>query len=145
MLTDHGGKVSYKDFQFIARQAPASEEIQRTGPFLANASRNGWANQNSIVIWTRTTKNPEMNVDGKQFIRVDNRKANELRKLTDPEKLLDAQLPKGATLDEMFGACPGGAGRVRLSYFPGKQRNQIKRTEWISTVGEKDFNRPMEA
>ena len=67
MLTDHGGKVSYRDFQFVAHQAPPLDTIPRTGPFLANTTRNSWADQDSIVIWTRTTRNPEMNLDGKSL------------------------------------------------------------------------------
>ncbi len=33
------------------------EEIK--GPFFGNGIKNGWADQNSIVIWTRLTKNKE--------------------------------------------------------------------------------------
>lgn len=139
MLTDHGGKVSYRNFQFVERKAPPVTNTPPTGPFLANATRNSWADQSSIVIWTRTTRNPEMNVEGKKFVRVDRKQHNKLRKLRDPQQLLSAQLPPNTTLDEMFGACPGAAGRVRLSYFPGKQRNRIKQTEWVTTSAESDF------
>jgi len=139
MLTDHGGKVTYKDFQFSALEAPQFEATLRAGPFLANATRNSWADQNSIVIWTRTTKNPEMLTDGKKFVGISKKKAGQLSKLKDADMLLNVQLPEGATLDEMFGACPGAAGKVRLSYFPGKQRTQTKTTQWITTSSESDF------
>ena len=139
MLTDHGGKVSYRDFQFVAHQAPPLDTIPRTGPFLANTTRNSWADQDSIVIWTRTTRNPEMNLDGKKFVNIAKKTASQLRKLTDAKKLLEVQLPKDASLDQMFGACPGNAGRVRLSYFPGKQRNKIKSTQWVKTSADRDF------
>lgn len=139
MLTDHGGKVSYKDFEFAVRDAPPTEDVPRSGPFLANATRNGWADQQSVVIWTRTTRHPEMNVDGRKFVSIDAKQANKLRKEKDANKLLKVQLPEGATLDQMFGACPGAPGRVRLSYFPGQQRNKILHTKWVNTIAESDF------
>ena len=139
MLTDHGGKVTYKDFQFIPLDAPPTDTPPRTGPFLANATRNGWADQHSIVIWTRTTRNSEMLTDGKQFVDIDQKLAGQLAKQTDADKLLSVQLPEGTTLDEMFGACPGAAGRVRLTYFPIKQRHAAKQTRWITTSAESDF------
>ena len=139
MLTDHGGKIVYKDFQFKTLAVKQTKEPSRTGPFLANATRNSWADQSSIVIWTRTTRNPEMRVDGKKFVNLSNRQASALAKETDPQKLLKSQLPDGAQLDEMLGACPGAPGRVRLSYYPGKQRKAIKHTDWVTTNAESDF------
>lgn len=139
MLTDHGGKVSYKEFEFVAVDAPKVEVSPTSGPFLANATRNSWADQDSIVIWTRTTRYSDMLVNGKKFVEIDRKKAGQLSKLQDAAKLLEMQLPEDATLDEMFGACPGAAGKVRLSYFPGKQRKQTKSTKWSDTSADSDF------
>ncbi len=139
MLTDHGGKVTYKDFRFKELAVEESEEPPRTGPFLGNATRNSWADQTSIVVWTRTTRNPELLADGKKFVQLSNSTAGNLAKQNDPQKLLESQLPERAKLDEMFGACPGAAGRVRLSYYPVKQRKAIKHTEWVTTSAESDF------
>lgn len=139
MLTDHGGKVRYKDFQFVSRAAPAATSVRRSGPFLGNASRNGWADQHSVVIWTRTTRRPDMLTDGRPFVPVTAAEATKLARLTDPEHLLATQLPIGASLDEMFGACPGAAGRVRLSYYPEAKRHKIKHAQWRTTVADADF------
>lgn len=154
MLTDHGGKTTYKDFVFVPFDKPSFDtpsldipsvdvpsitESSRTGPFLANATRNSWADQSSIVIWTRTTKNPEMLVDGKRFKKLTAKEANELARESDADFLLQQQLPENAHLDEMFGACPGSAGKVRLSYFPEEQRKQLKSLNWITTQAESDF------
>ncbi|MEC8508980.1 MAG: hypothetical protein VXZ53_18515, partial [Planctomycetota bacterium] len=49
-----------------------------SGPFLGNGTRNGWADQTSIVIWTRTTREPEMRADGRPFIKIDNQRARQL-------------------------------------------------------------------
>lgn len=141
MLTDHGGKAVYRGFQFVAKQVDAADqaEIVSAGPFLGNALRNSWADQDSIVIWTRTTRNPDFVADGKAFVSFSSRQARELSNGRDADVMMNSQLPDGATLDEMIGACPGAAGRVRLTYFPGKQRNASKTTEWITTEAGSDF------
>ena len=38
------------------------------GPYFGNGFHNGWANQTSIVIWTRLTLRPEGNLDGEPFL-----------------------------------------------------------------------------
>jgi len=43
------------------------------GPYFGNGFHNGWADQTSVVIWTRLTQNPEMNVNGKKFLQVTNK------------------------------------------------------------------------
>lgn len=139
MLTDHGGKATFKNFEFVAVDEPASEPVPRTGPFLANATRNSWADQDSIVVWTRTTRNSEMATDGKKFLSISRKEARKLADQTDPKKLLEIQLPDGASLDQMFGACPGAAGKVRLSYHPSGRHHQIQSTDWITTSAESDF------
>ncbi len=142
MLTDHGGKASFRNFKFVAHQLPAGELTpQQTpaAPFLGNAIRNGWADQDSIVLWTRTTARPEMVTDGPQFREISSRDASKLAKLRDAEHLLRTQLPEGASLDEMFGACPGAAGEVRLTYFPTLKRASAKTTDWQATNADNDF------
>ena len=144
MLTDHGGKAAYKDFHFTAHEAPPASETQRTGPhqtapYLGNAMRNSWADQESIVLWTRTTASPDLFADGKRFISIDKSSAAKLSKETDPQKLMAAQIPEGTALSAMFGACPGAPGRVRLTYFPVKQRKAIKSTPWVTTSADSDF------
>lgn len=139
MLTDHGGKARYKDFHFVVRTAPPPRDTAGAGPFLANASRNGWADQSSIVIWTRTTARREMVADGKPFVSLSPEQADALARGRDPGALLRAQLPDGAALDEMNGACPGAPGRVRLSYFPESSWAEMRHTDWVTTVRERDF------
>ena len=50
------------------------------GPYFGNGFHNGWADQTSIVIWTRLTQNPEGNTDGAEFIDISREKENELDK-----------------------------------------------------------------
>ena len=147
MLTDHGGKVSYKDFQFTALQVSnqpthpvAKQAAFDKPPYLGNAIRNNWADKNSVVIWTRTTARPEMLADGKPFVAMSKKDAKALEKKTnDPTELLAAQLPDGATLDQMIGACPGSPGQVRLTYFPVSKSRQATTTPWTTTDAATDF------
>ncbi|MEY3203761.1 MAG: hypothetical protein RLZZ21_92 [Planctomycetota bacterium] len=107
-------------------RAEPADARHSPGPFLANGSRNSWADQASIVIWTRTTRAPDMVADGPSFVAVSHKEAATLAQERDAEKLLAVQLPPGARLDEMFGACPGAPGRVRLSYYPEGKPDQIR-------------------
>ncbi|GAA5511054.1 family 16 glycoside hydrolase [Novipirellula caenicola] len=141
MLTDHGGKAAYKNFQLTILPAPSEAPVAPStdGPFLANGMRNGWADQDSIVLWTRTTQNREAKMDGLPFVKLSNRQARELAQGTDANELLAAQLPAGAELDQMLGACPGAAGEVRLTYFPKLKRYDSKTTAWTTTNASQDF------
>lgn len=140
MLTDHGGKAAFKDFQFVAREAKDNVSVAtRQRPFLGNAIRNSWADQDSIVLWTRTTAHPEMKADGAKFVAISKSEAAKYAKLDDPAKLLGDQLPPDTALQDMFGACPGTAGEVRLTYFPVLQRKNVQTTEWVTTDAEHDF------
>jgi alkaline phosphatase D len=141
LLTDHGGKAAFKDFQFKELDAPKPKiEVATTqAPFLGNAIRNSWADQDSIVIWTRTTSQPNMTLDGPNFIPLSRKEASQLAKESNERKLMKAQIPAGVQLNEMFGACPGAVGQVRLSYFPLPKRKPILHTDWVTTKAETDF------
>lgn len=140
MLTDHGGKAAYRNFRFAEIKTPSTPIAESsTGPFLANGTRNSWADQSSIVLWTRTTRHEQMNKDGQLFRTLSSKDASKLSMNTDAEQILAAQLPQGAILDDMFGACPGQQGEVRLIYFPKLQRRALKSTPWKQTVASNDF------
>ena len=140
MLTDHGGRATYRNFKFIAHR-PATEAgpPEVAPPFLGNAMRNGWADQDSIVVWTRTTAAPEMAKHGLEFLPIGQNEARQLSEDRDADKLLAVQLPQGARLDEMLGACPGAPGEVRLTWFPALQRRAIRTTDWVKTSAESDY------
>jgi len=44
--------------------------IDAKPPYFGNGMRNGWADQDSVVIWTRTTRFEEMNQGGHEFLDV---------------------------------------------------------------------------
>ena len=72
------------------------------GPYFGNGFHNGWADQTSIVIWTRLTQNPEGNWEGTEFIDVSGQAENELDEEGNAEKIHAAQIPEGLTLDDTY-------------------------------------------
>ena len=130
----HGPDLSGPDRASSDRASP-----DLSGPYLANATRNSWADQNSIVLWTRTTRLKEFVATGKPFIALTSKEADQLSHGEDAAEMLGAQLPSKATLNQMIGACPGQAGQVRLSYYPHDHETQLKSTPWKTTIAEHDF------
>jgi len=111
------------------------------GPYFGNGFHNGWADQHSIVIWTRLTKTPELNRTGHKFLVPSADEAKELAKSTDQGRIRKAQIPEGLTLDQMEGACPGASGEVKLVYFPFQQPGQKIETKWLAVDTTLNFTR----
>ncbi len=111
------------------------------GPYFGNGFHNGWADQTSIVIWTRLTKMQEMNKNGQKFLEISVEEAEKLDKSADKEKIFKAQIPNGFSLEQMEGACPGASGEVKLVYFPVQRSTEKIETKWISVETAKNFTR----
>ncbi len=109
------------------------------GPYLGNGFHNGWADQHSIVIWTRLTKSPEGNVSGAKFIEISAQNAKNLSIEAIPEKINKAQIPEGFTIADMEGACPGTAGEVQLTYYPLTKQNDKTTLSWRSVDTIKNY------
>ncbi len=109
------------------------------GPFFGNGFHNGWADQTSIVIWTRLTRNPELNAGGRKFLIPTAEEHRKLDKNADKDSIFKAQIPDGSTLDQMEGACPGAPGEVKLVYFPLTDSTLKVETEWKSVDPSKNF------
>ncbi len=109
------------------------------GPYFGNGFHNGWADQTSIVIWTRLTQNPERNSEGAPFIVL----SSEIKKALDAEgnsdSILSAQIPEGLTLDDMLDACPGTSGEVKLTYYPLTNSENKIETEWVAVDIDRNF------
>ena len=103
---------------------------------LGNGVRNGWADSDSIQIWTRTTLWPEMNWEGREFVIPQRPQLRELIQSRDAALQLKSQLPEGATLDQMEAACPGTAGRVRLVYWPLDSEQSEGAAQWPPVIPE---------
>jgi alkaline phosphatase D len=102
-----------------------SKPIATKGPYFGNGFHNGWVDQHSAVIWTRLTQSPEGNPANNQFIDISRKRAAQLNQLANPDSIHLAQIPKGLTLEDMVGACPGAKGQVRLQYFPENGTNKL--------------------
>lgn len=116
------------------------KNLQETeGPYFGNGFHNGWADQNSIVLWTRLTQNPEGNSEGAKFIEISAKEARALDKEGNAENIIKAQIPEGLTLDDMEGACPGSSGEVKLTYYPLTNSNKKTEVDWMKVSDDKNF------
>lgn len=109
------------------------------GPFFGNGFHNGWADQHSIVIWTRLTKNPDGNSAGEKFMVPTAKEHRQLDKGANADSIWNAQVPAGLTLEQMEGACPGMTGEVRLTYYPLNNPENKTETNWAAVDETKNF------
>lgn len=109
------------------------------GPFFGNGFHNGWADQNSIVIWTRLTTTPEMNRTGPKFLVPSAQEHRRLDKIANPDSIYAAQIPEGYTLDQMEGACPGMPGEVRLVCYPLRNPEERIEHEWKAVDKDRNY------
>jgi alkaline phosphatase D len=107
--------------------------------YFGNGFHNGWADQSSIVLWTRLTKTPEMNISGQKFITPSSDEVRKLNKAADPEQINKAQIPDGFKLDQMEGACPGTSGEVMLVYAPLFNSEKVVEIPWTPVNPNKNF------
>lgn len=112
-----------------------------SGPYFGNGVHNGWADQTSISIWTRLTKNPEMNSEGQPFLTLTSKRAKELAELKDVNFLHSQQIPEGLTLDDMEGACPGALGEVQLIYYKKGYPTEKIELDWRRVIANSNFTR----
>jgi alkaline phosphatase D len=111
------------------------------GPYFGNGVHNGWADQNSVVIWTRLTSRPDGNVEGTQFMVPSKEVLSSLEDQGDPAAIHTAQIPEGLNLDEMIGACPGMQGEVQLICYPEMNPEEKTTHVWAPVDVDKNFTR----
>ncbi len=109
------------------------------GPYLGNSIHNGWVDQDSIVIWSRLTTIPDRVLDGPDFIFFSRAEMNELEKELDDAVYLARQVPEGAVLSEMVGACPGSPGEIRIHYFPSDNIGKKQTIDWQPVDETKNY------
>jgi alkaline phosphatase D len=117
-----------------------SKEVS-DGPYFGNGFHNGWADQTSIVLWTRLTKDPDGNWDGEKFLRPSSEEHRKLDQNAIAEDIYKAQIPEGFNLNDMEGACPGVSGEVKLTYYPSESKAQTIESDWVSVDEKKNYTR----
>ncbi len=107
-------------FAFASTMASRAAELAPVS--MANGIKIGEVSSTSAIVWTRLTKNPERNLEGKQF-----------------EK--ERRFKRYQNLPDMEGSVPGVSGEVRVTWWPAKQVLQKQATEWQRVEGKRDFTR----
>lgn len=115
------------------------EKVESSGPFFANGIKNGWADQNSIILWTRLTQNKEAAFEGHPFKEIPIKLMHKLAKNPNIDSIYSTQIPKGMSLKEMEGYCPGAVGEVQLHYYPEENSEKITVLDWMGVDKNKDF------
>lgn len=98
--------------------ADAAEPRQATG------TKAGEVTDTTAIIWTRLTAQPRRNTTG-PLIRDRVRKG------------VKVEVP--VPVDQLHGACPGAAGRVRVRYGTREDLSDAKATAWIEVSEKTDF------
>ena len=109
------------------------------GPYFANGIKNGWADQNSIVLWTRLTQNKSAHFKGHPFAEISREKMKSLAQNQDVEGIYKTQIPEGLTLKDMEGYCPGASGEVQLHYYLKEHPLEAVVIDWVAVDSNKDF------
>lgn len=106
--------------------------------YFGNGLKIGEVDQDSAIIWTRLSRDPEFNMQGHMFVEYEVGKDERGR----PQN--GSRYPEGASLNDMAFSLPGAAGEVRLTYWPEGDMNRVVETRWISVDPDKDFTTQIE-
>ena len=109
------------------------------GPYFGNGIKNGWADQNSIVIWTRLTQNKEAFFEGRPFTEISKEQMLFLAKNPNVDSIYATQIPEGLSLEDMEGYCPGAAGEVQLHYYTKGNPKEAVVSDWVAVDENKDY------
>ena len=99
----------------------------------ATGIKIGEVTAESALVWTRLSREPDARADGAKFIESRRREAE----AADPL----AQLPAGATLEQMEYAVPGAPGEVRVVWAPVDGTAAERATAWQAVDPVADFTR----
>lgn len=113
--------------------------MDEKGPHFANGIKNGWADQNSIVVWTRLTQSKFAHFSGHPFVEISREKMKSLAENRDVEGIYNTQIPEGLALKDMEGYCPGTEGQVLLKYHKHGVPANEKIVDWRPVDPQKDF------
>ncbi len=96
------------------------------GPHQALGTRVGEASDTSAIVWARLTKHPLRNNSGVTF---SNEKGSAKKEKSPPD----------LSVEQIEGACPGMAGRVRLRYSLHEDLSDARETAWVEVGERTDF------
>src|SRR5262245_14943499 len=90
----------------------------------ATGVKVGEVSDTSAIVWMRLTANAGPNLKGKE---------NPAGK--------PMVMPKDVRIEDLRGACPGAAGRVRVRYSTNAELSGARTTDWADVDAKSDFSR----
>lgn len=103
----------------LADEQPSSTTRQAMG------TRVGEVTDTSAVVWTRLTTAATRNATGAQLVGHVRRRD----KLSVPDRV-----------EQLAGACPGAAGKIRLRYGTREELADARETQWVEVSAASDFS-----
>jgi len=110
---------------------PSTAEASDEAPYNAQGERVGEVTDHSAIVHTRLTASPRRNDHGYVFPGA--------RHGTPTKELKEMKWPKGMTIDQLEGECPGKAGKVRVWYGTDAKLANAQVTPWAQAVAKSDF------
>jgi alkaline phosphatase D len=102
----------------------AAAETNANPPHQAMGTKAGEVTDTSAIIWTRLTAAPARNTTGPII-------QGQVKK--------DGPVTLPAPIDQLHGACPGAAGRVRVHYGTRADLSDARTTDWVAVNEQTDF------
>ncbi|MGE0103093.1 MAG: alkaline phosphatase [Blastocatellales bacterium] len=121
--------ITRRDFLFTTAVPLVVNPFAEGAPYNAMGERIGEVTESTAIVHTRLTAYAERNNSGYVF-------RNAVRSM--PHDKLP-RMPEGMRVDDLEGACPGKAGRVRLHYSTRRDLSRAQTTRWFDVGPDNDF------
>lgn len=112
---------------FVSSGCNAVDQTKTDAVYMANGIKIGEVDAGSAIVWTRLTKRPERNINGKPFPK----RKNPWDKKNQGDYFYD--------LEVMDAAVPGIGGQVRFTYWAEGNIDKKITTAWMPVDPDKDF------
>lgn len=119
----------------LALTLPLALGAAEPAVYQADGIKIGEVLATEATVWTRLTRQADLNRRGIPFVEVDTRRGIQ-------EGIADGQIPAGVKLEDMQDAVPGAAGQVRVTWSPepaGVGAPVVASTAWTPVDPARDF------
>lgn len=123
-----------------------NKKEEKGGPFMATGIKIGEVTQTRAIIWTRLTQDSVRVGKGAPMPSVkyiESQASRHIERKGRPDLLPMVSLPENATIEDLEGAVPGAAGRVRLKYWTGNEADWSV-TDWVLVDSSADYTKQFE-
>jgi len=128
------GKWCMHLLAFIVMAVWSENSLAVEGPFQATGFKVGEVTDTTAIVWTRLTKNPQLNPPDAPMVTI--RYADE--QTGRRSRVSAVEYPTGLTVADIRNAAPGALGEVRVAYRAGDDK-PWSTTDWHAVDPDRDF------